>query len=183
MNAMPNGIETQNDERIDNVNNCNNDTILSFYVQCQNNCKIGLLNINSLRHKFYPIMNILHNQYLDILMRQETKLDDSFPNAHNVHGYVMHRLDYTSYSGGIITYVRSDIPQKSVKLYSIDNLNKGRIELQALELSLHDEKWIVISMYKEQGWGQVQYLYLSTYLSVFYVLEYLVYGNVESTCT
>ena len=27
-----------------------------------------------------------------------------------------------------------------------------------------------------QGWGQVQYLYLSTYLSV---LEYLVYGNVK----
>ena len=29
-----------------------------------------------------------------------------------------------------------------------------------------------------QGWGQVQYLYLSTYLSVLDVLEYLVYGNV-----
>ena len=31
----------------------------------------------------------------------------------------------------------------------------------------------------EQGWGQVQYLYLSTYLSVLDVLEYLVYGNVK----
>ena len=30
--------------------------------------------------------------------------------------------------------------------------------------------------YHHQGWGQVQYLYLSTYLSV---LEYLVYGNVQ----
>ena len=30
-----------------------------------------------------------------------------------------------------------------------------------------------------QGWGQVQYLYLSTYLSVLDVLEYLVYGNVQ----
>ena len=30
-----------------------------------------------------------------------------------------------------------------------------------------------------QGWGQVQYLYLSTYLSVLDVLEYLVYGNVN----
>ena len=29
------------------------------------------------------------------------------------------------------------------------------------------------------GWGQVQYLYLSTYLSVLAVLEYLVYGNVK----
>ena len=30
-----------------------------------------------------------------------------------------------------------------------------------------------------QGWGQVQYLYLSTYLSVLDVLEYLVPGNVK----
>ena len=28
-------------------------------------------------------------------------------------------------------------------------------------------------------WGQAQYLYLSTYLSVLDVLEYLVYGNVK----
>ena len=31
----------------------------------------------------------------------------------------------------------------------------------------------------KQGWGQAQYLYLSTYLSVLDVLEYLVYGNVK----
>ena len=30
-----------------------------------------------------------------------------------------------------------------------------------------------------QGWGQGQYLYLSTYLSVIDVLEYSVYGNVK----
>ena len=34
-------------------------------------------------------------------------------------------------------------------------------------------------MYTTQGWGQVQYLYLSTYLSVLDVLEYLVYGNAK----
>ena len=46
-------------------------------------------------------------------MIQETKLDDSFPNAQfNIHGYVIHRLDHKSNSGGIIAYVRSDIPQR-----------------------------------------------------------------------
>ena len=35
------------------------------------------------------------------------------------------------------------------------------------------------NMPSNQGWGQVQYLYLSTYLSVLDVLEYLVYGNVK----
>ena len=48
-------------------------------------------------------------------MLQETKLDDSFPNAQfNIHSYVIRRLDYKSNSGGIIAYVRSDIPQKKV---------------------------------------------------------------------
>ena len=31
-----------------------------------------------------------------------------------------------------------------------------------------------------QGWGQIQYLYLSIYLSVLDVLEYLVYRNVKA---
>ena len=50
-------------------------------MQSKNNCKIGFLNINSLRHKFYPIMQMLYmyNQYFDMLMLhvQEIKLDDS----------------------------------------------------------------------------------------------------------
>ena len=38
---------------------------------------------------------------------------------------------------------------------------------------------VIIDHRLNQGWGQVQYLYLSTYLSVLAVLEYLVYGNVK----
>ena len=73
-----------------------------------------------MNHFLYHIMNMSHNQYIDMLMLQETKLDDSFPMAQfNVHGCVMHRLDYTPISSGIITNVRSDIPRKSVKLYMI----------------------------------------------------------------
>ena len=93
---------------------------------------------------------MLQNQYFDILMLQETKLNDSFPNAQfDIDGYVMHRLDHKSNSGDIIEYVRSDIPQKKVDLYVIGSLNKGRIELQAIEITVNDEKWLVINMYKE----------------------------------
>ena len=64
-----NDIETQNDGKLigtkknlddSNANKKNNDDILKLYMQCKNNCKIGLLNINSLRHKFYPIIQMLH---------------------------------------------------------------------------------------------------------------------------
>ena len=34
-------------------------------------------------------------------------------------------------------------------VYVIGSLNKGRIELQALEITVNDEKWLVINMYKE----------------------------------
>ena len=38
--------------------------------------------------------------------------------------------------------------------------------------------------YNNQGWGQVQYLYLSTYLSVLDVLEYILgVWKYQSTCT
>ena len=158
VNNIVNDIETQNAGKIidtkKNLNDSNankkDDDILNFYMQCKNNCKIGLLNINSLRHKFYPIMQMLQNQYFDILMLQETKLDDSFPNAQFIiDGYVMHRLDHKLNSGGIIANVRCDIPQKKVDLYVIGSLNKGKIELQAIEITVNDEKWLVINMYKE----------------------------------
>ena len=91
---------------------------------------------------------MLHNQYFDILMLQETKLDDSFLNAQfNIHGYVIHRIDHKLNSGDIIAYVRSDIPQKKVDLYVIGSLNKGRIELQVLEIIVNNEKWLVINMH------------------------------------
>ena len=47
----------------------------------------------------------------------------------------------------------------------------------ARQITLYVMLGIIFSSY--QGWGQVQYLYLSTYLSVLDVLEYLVYGNVK----
>ena len=43
----------------------------------------------------------------------------------------------------------------------------------------YNQSDIQSKQYRLQGWGQVQYLYLSTYLSVLDVLEYLVYGNVK----
>ena len=60
----------------------------------------------------------------------------------------------------------------------ITHSDRALFNLNALVSSLGT---IVPSAYGlgHQGWGQVQYLYLSTYLSVLDVLEYLVYGNVK----
>ena len=58
-------------------------------------------------------------------------------------------------------------------LLHIDNLR------QSLAIFAKTDFSNLLDRYHYQGWGQVQYLYLSTYLSVLDVLEYLVYGNVK----
>ena len=71
------------------------------------------LNINSLRNKF----DLLHEQIkgsIDTLMIFETKLDDRFPDGQFlIEGYhAPFRFDRIKYEGGIVLYVREDIPAK-----------------------------------------------------------------------
>ena len=75
------------------------------------------LNINSLRNKFdYLIEQITGN--IDILMISETKLDSSFPiGQFLINGYSEpFRIDRNSQGGGIMLYVREDIPSKLLKV-------------------------------------------------------------------
>ena len=49
---------------------------------------------------------------VDIMVISETNLDESFPNGlFNIPGYVLScRLDHNHFGGGIIVFVREDIP-------------------------------------------------------------------------
>ena len=68
------------------------------------------LNINSLRNKFDSLVEILHSN-VDIVLISETKIDSSFPTAQfKIEGYTTYRLDRNSNEGGILLYVREDIP-------------------------------------------------------------------------
>ena len=71
---------------------------------------IAQFNINSLRYKFDSLAEILHKN-VDILLISETKIDSSFPTAQfKIEGYTTYRLDRNSNGGGILLYVREDIP-------------------------------------------------------------------------
>ena len=71
---------------------------------------IAQLNIISLRNKFDSLAEILHNN-VDILLISETKIDSSFPTAQfKIEGYTTFRLDRNSNWGGILLYIREDIP-------------------------------------------------------------------------
>ena len=70
---------------------------------------IGHFNVNSVRNKFEPLV--------DILMISETKIDDTFPSSLFLIGNFSapYRLDRTAKGGEIFLYVREDILSKHIK--------------------------------------------------------------------
>ena len=72
-----------------------------------------------IKHKFYKgqirIVNVINNNN-DILMISETKLDPSFPTGQfHIHGFSEpYRFDRNSNGGGILLYIREDIPSKLI---------------------------------------------------------------------
>ena len=92
---------------------------------------IAQLNINSLRNKFGFLSSQI-TKYIDIRLLSETKLDDSFPKAQfSLSGYSkLYKLDRSSNGGGILLYVRDDIPSQLLTDYKIkDNLELFFVEL------------------------------------------------------
>ena len=81
-----------------------------------NRLMIGHININSIRNKFEMLSNSIKGN-LDILMISETKLDSTFPsNQFTIEGYAAPiRFDRNGRGGGIILYIREDIPARLLK--------------------------------------------------------------------
>ena len=70
-------------------------------------------NINSLQNKFESQQHII-NKNIDVLLISETKIDSSFPSAQfHLEGYATpYRLDRNANGGGILLYIREDVPSK-----------------------------------------------------------------------
>ena len=103
-----------------NGNLCN--TLQKLRINIPLRIIVGQLNINSVRNKFDALCSIF-KQKIDILLVSESKIDDTFPLAQFcVEGYsTSYRLDRTCKGGGLLLYVRDDIPSKQIKLKFIEN--------------------------------------------------------------
>ena len=79
---------------------------------------------------------------IDILIVSETKIDDSLTNNQfMISGYSMpFREDRNSHGGGLLIYVREDIPCKRLKA----NLALGDIECIFLDLNIRNNKWFLM---------------------------------------
>ncbi len=82
-------------------------------------------------------------------MLQETKIDESFPNAQfGVPGVQLYRNDNTGKSGGLMLYVKTDFPKRRRDNIEVNELVSRRFEPLVIEMAIRKEKWIVCSVYK-----------------------------------
>ena len=114
------------------------------------------ININSLRNKFDMLTNSV-SECIDMLMISGTKLDDTFPHVlyHLKDFSNPYRLDRNSHGGGILVYVRDNIPSNLVKLFQkLENFEDFFIEL---ELSKKN-KWLLSYSYNPHKGNTKQHL-------------------------
>ena len=106
---------------------------------------VGYLNINSVRNKFDELREIA-SQNLDILIIAETKIDTSFPTGQfAIEGFATpFRLDRNANGGGLLVYVRSDIPSHRLHSFKISD----GIEYISFEINLRKKKWVLFSVYR-----------------------------------
>ena len=105
---------------------------------------IACININFLENKFEPLKSIT-KENIDILLVSETKLDDTFPlNQFEIEGYSAPiRLDRNCLSGGIMFFIRDDLPNKELELHNLHN----SVDAIFLEITLRKNKWLIIGGY------------------------------------
>ena len=94
-------------------------SIKEYRLKNSNKVILATLNINSIRNKFSSLKELVSNN-IDVLVIEETKLDDTFPaKSFVIPGYKEpFRKDRNAYGGGIMVFIREDIPSR--KLPTID---------------------------------------------------------------
>ena len=110
---------------------------------------IGHLNINFLEPKFEGLKSLIKDN-VDILMISETKLDNTYPvGQFLIEGYSEPiRLDRNCHGGGLIFYMRSDLPCKEIKCQLPSD-----VEAIFLELTIRKSKWLIIGTYNPHKEG------------------------------
>ena len=108
----------------------------------------GQLNINSIRNKF-DLLKMQIKGNIDILVITESKLDRSFPSQlFFFEGYAMpYRIDRNANGGGLLIYIREDIPCRDLAKYSFSNNTPSIFEGIFLEINLRKTKWLLFGGY------------------------------------
>ena len=109
-------------------------------VKNMNRLLIGNLNINSISDKFDQL-KLLSRGKVDTLVITETKLDSTFPTSQFlIEGYSEpYHFDGSRNGGGVLIYVREDIPHKLLTDHKLSHDIEGIF----VELNLRKNKWLL----------------------------------------
>ena len=109
-----------------------------------NNTIIGQININSISSKFNQLKELVL-KHVDILVICETKLDETLPSSQfHVDGFSLpYRLDRNRNGGGVMIFVREDIPSKLLTKHNFPSDVEGLF----VELNFRKSKWLLCGTY------------------------------------
>ena len=95
---------------------------------------LAQLNINSIRNKFSLLAEGIKGK-VDVLMISETKIDETFPSRQFcIEEFTPpYRLDRNCHGGGILVYIREDLPSK------LNEMNSS-VDSISIELNLRKNK-------------------------------------------
>ena len=131
-----------------NNENCEKDRLKQIKFKNPNKLLVGHLNVNSYRNKMDYLQHFVDGN-IDIFLLSETKLGFPFPNNAQfyIKGYSQpYRLDGSKNGGGLLLYVRADIPSKKLNT----NLPSA-IESFFIEIDLRKVKWLRCCCYNPQN--------------------------------
>ena len=140
---------------------------------------IGNLNVASLPRRIEELKMVVIGK-IDILILTETHLDESYPTKQFLIGgfKAPYRLDRNKNGGGIMIYVREDIPSKVLRNHDFPDVsfnhndNKGPIEGIFLEINLKKSKWLLFGSYHRPKQCDEYYFQKVTHAMDFYAKSY-----------
>ena len=146
LNCLKTVLESQNEYKSKSLDSSPDDPPFSSLksVRRKNLSRIifALLNINSLRNRFDTLVHQIKGND-DVFVISETKLDESFPEGQfKIPEFATpFRRDRNKFGGGIMVFVREDIPSKLISKETLD------IEGIFIELNFRKKKWLLSCSY------------------------------------
>ena len=131
-------MSTSINNSVDQSEKRNLKALTNIRLKKRNRPIIGQLNINSVRNKFdFLCSKISPSLYL--LLVSETKLDDSFLTAQFlVRRFCKpYRLDHCPNGGGLLLYIREDIPSRLLTEYKPPE----NVECLFVEINIRRKEW------------------------------------------
>ena len=129
---------------------------------------LGDLNIHSIKNKFESVWEFIKDTF-DIFLLSESKRDSSFPdNQLSILGYRIVRKDRDKNGGGLLLYIRQDIPFKIIQNSSL----APTLEVILIEINLGRFKFLLIGLCKPLSVSQKEFLLHLNKTQNFFSMKY-----------